>query len=159
MSLCCCEKSVERQKHKPDYPLSAALKVIFDGKEYGINASFENDGEGELTFVSPSSLKGLKLAFGKDGATLNYCGVRIPIDTDYASKHGILMLRDIMTADRDGFSGAKMIKRSGVSYCRERYESDGFRIDVFFREGNDMPSFIEAEAKGRSIEIIFVNNQ
>jgi hypothetical protein len=52
-----------------------------------------------------------------------------------------------------------MIKRSGVSYCRERYESDGFRIDVFFREGNDLPSFIEAEAKGRSIEIIFVNNQ
>ena len=140
------------------YPMTAELKVALDGKEYGMTLNFKDEGEGTLTFSSPSSIRGLKLTFDKSGGSLSYCGVKVPIDTDYASKHGILMLRDILTAKKESFAGAKMVKRSGVSYCRERYEGDGYRIDVFFVD-NNVPSFIEAEVGGRKMEIIFVNNQ
>lgn len=159
ISLCGCGKADEHTPRGVTYPYSSELKVLLDGREYRINATLEAAGVGVLTFSSPSGIRGLKLTFGKDGATLSYCGVKVPIDTEYASKHGILMLRDILSEDLSGFSGAKIVKRSGISYCRERYEGDGYRIDVYFADKEPSPAFIEAEVGGRKMEIIFVNNQ
>ena len=155
LSSCGSSRNVKQDFFK--FPIDYDIKVQYEGSEYLIGLKISSENNILLTFKSPETLKNMQLSF-EDGKTyLTYHGITIPIEGDYAKDNGILLLRNIFLSDKSTFDSAKIVKISGVKYCRQRYVSDRSVIDIFFVQGSDDPSFIEGNINGRTIKVIFVN--
>lgn len=158
IAFCSCERTAEAPRKITEFPYECELNVKFDGREYGIGLKMESSDNTMLSINAPSNIAGLTIRLTNGNVSVSYCGIDIPLTDDYASSHGILLLHRIFAIDNGSLKSASVVKRSGVKYCREHYEDDDTCIDVFYPNGSEYPSFIEATVSGHIFSITFVNN-
>lgn len=140
------------------FPIESQIKAELDGKEYYLNLHMNTIDDLTLTIIKPAALKDMQISLNNGKTQLKYHGIDIPIDGNYAKEYGILLLRRIFSYDKSSFDSASIIRISGIKYCRQRYVENGNVVDIYFPDGMDIPSIIEANINGREIKITFVND-
>lgn len=157
LALVSCSKSDGIKQEHFDIPMKSTVKVEYEGAEYLIELEMKAYDNVCLTFIKPEKLNNMKLSLSKGKTSLMYHGISIPIDGDYAKDNGILQLLQIFTADKNTYDSAKIVKVSGVKYCRQRYINGKNCIDIYFPQASERPSFIDASLNGRIFKVTFVN--
>ncbi len=140
------------------FPIESKIKAELDGKEYLLNLHMSTNDDLTLTIIKPTALKDMQISLNGGNTYIKYHGIDIPIDGDYAKEYGILLLRHIFSYDKGSFDSASITRISGIKYCKQRYVENGNIIDIYFPDGSDIPSIIEASINGREIKITFVND-
>ena len=157
LALVSCSKSGGIKQEHFDIPFESTVKVEYEGAEYLIALEMKAYDDVSLTFIKPEKLNNMKLVLNQGKTSIVYRGISIPIEGDYAKDNGILQLLQVFTADKSTYDSAKIVKVSGVKYCRQRYINGKNCVDIYFLQDSNSPSFIDAALNGRVFRVTFVN--
>ena len=141
-------------------PCAFKANVVLNGSSYEVEIESKDKNNVKITLLTPKSLNGTVLEYNNDKAYLHYGGLTIPLqDGGYSSKNGILIIKQILNLSENEFTGADVLKESGVKYCVQHYKTELGKVDVYFIEGAAFPEKILATLGGQSISITFVKNK
>jgi hypothetical protein len=157
MLLSSCSKEQRAKEDFISFPFEKEMRVEYEGIEYVLDATIRSENDITLAFKSPARLKDFKISLSDGKTRLTYHDIELELDGEYAANNGILLISKVLLYDKSSLDSAKIVKLAGVKYCRQRYTTATDTVDIYFADGSDSPSFIEAQINGRALRIVFVN--
>ncbi len=157
-TVSCGKQGAKNGRFLSGYPLHLRAEVNFDGKDYEIDVSMQENNDISITFSAPEVLKNTALKMKNGECFMQYMGVEVPItDGGYSADNGLLLIRHVFSLSANDYIKTDTVKESGVKYYVEQYKTNFGNVSVFFLSDATLPSRISATLNGHTLDLLIVN--
>lgn len=151
--LCSCEdKSQNNLIDLHSFPFEYTGRLVFDGTEYSVNASAENESSFSVTFLQPNELEGVSFVFENGEPHILYDGTKIPLsDSEYFTENGVLLMKEMFSQTKEDLVGISIETIENEELNAAEYVIESGRVTVYSKKDRTLPVHIRLKTPDHEI--------